>query len=143
MPADPRFIPGLGKTHQRVPEIHIDDYPGPKEPTKGHYVEVTATLMSDGSVTEAAHKPRMRRDFRILPAQLESEVFPLVNPDTDLDGAAGYPQPMLNTFAAAVQAGQMPLALMQIALASYVRKLQRAHYDAIDNPPPAPGPAPE
>ena len=130
---NPKYIPATGKEYQRIPKL-ILDYDQPNS-VSGSIVEVTAVLKSDGQPVEVANRPRLTVPFRMGPEDFAT-AKPIVNPDTDESGLAAYPAAVLNAWAGAIQAGQMPVSLMQVGVFSACRHFQRLR----DNPPPPPEP---
>lgn len=127
--ANEKYLPAVGKRYTRIPKL-ILDYELPNQ-VKGSIIEVTAVLQADGIPSEIVGFNRTPLPFEFGPSDF-STLFPLVNQNTDEDGTAGYPQALLDAWAAAVKAGAIPLALVQVGVFSVCRDVQRKR----DNPPP-------
>ena len=130
---NPKYIPRVGNEYQRIPELKLT-YDEPNT-AKGTIVEVTAVLKADGKPAELANRPRLTVPFTLGPEDF-SRALPIVNPDTDEAGLNAYPPEVLNAWAGAIQAGQMPVSLMQVGVFSGCRHFQNLR----DNPPPPPDP---
>lgn len=131
--ANKKYVNEIGDRHTHVFRAVLDFNEGDK--ITGSLQEAVAILQKDKTPVELAGQQRAPLPFTLTKEDLAT-ILPLADIATDEDGKAAFTQGQLNTWAAAIQQGNISVALWRVVMNSMFRYIQRQR----DNPPAVPDP---